>query len=261
MDRTQYNITGVKMKHIRILLIFLLFLFVVPASAVTASYTIYYKNATGVFFETVNATKGQVLYFNASAGGATTWAWDFGDGFYATGQYATHTYTFGKSRSLMLRDGWTTVGITLNASDAGSSAFASKTINLTTAMADLNFVSPAATIAALNESYANTFIAAIGGNTTAPADWIGIDFLGGLLGVQNVYVSVLGMSLFLILVFVLPFIMMWITSKDFVVPGIIGGFLGIWIIVRLPASMRLLAIVFIAMSIVAIIYSLLKEKM
>jgi hypothetical protein len=84
--------------------------------------------------------------------------------------------------------------------------------------------------------------------------------LGGLRAAEGVYVSVLGLTIFLLIVFSIPFIMNWIVTKDFVVSGIIGGFMGIWIITRLPDAMKPLAVMFIGMSIVAIIYSLIKER-
>jgi hypothetical protein len=208
----------------------------------------------------MNATKGQSLVFNTSIAGATSSIWDFGDGFGGSGTNVSHKYTFGRGVSLMLVDGWTRVTVTLNVTDGSTIYRGARTINLTTAMEDIHFVGPSETIAPLNESYANAFIAVIGGNRSAPAGWTGIDWLGGLMGVQNVYVSVLGFTVFYLFVFSLPFIMQWIISKDFVVAGILGSFLGLWIITRLPANMKILAITFIAMSIVAIIYSLLKER-
>jgi hypothetical protein len=116
------------------------------------------------------------------------------------------------------------------------------------------------TIAELNESYSQVFIDVIGGNESAPAGWIGIDFLGGLEGARDVYVSVVGLTIFSMMIFSLPFLMNWIISKDFVVSGVIGMFMGIYIVVRLPAQMQLIAVAFIGMAIVAIIYSLVKER-
>jgi hypothetical protein len=208
----------------------------------------------------MNATKGELLVFNASLPGVTNYTWDFGDGFGWSGKNATHRYTFGKGTSLLLKDGWVKVTVKSSAGNLTGMYSDSHVINLTTAMEDINFVGPTETIALLNESYANTFITVIGGNRSAPADWIGIDWAGGLQGVQDVYVSVLGLSIFYLFIFSLPFIMQWIISKDFVVAGVLGSFLGLWIITRLPASMKMVAVLFIAMSVVAIIYSLLKER-
>jgi hypothetical protein len=208
----------------------------------------------------MNATKGELISFNATNAVASEWAWDFGDGFGGSGRNVTHRYTFGKGISLMLTNGWTRVTTKLNSTSGMSITRDAAVINLTTAMEDINFVGPTETIALLNESYANTFITVIGGNRSAPAGWVGIDWLGGLNGVQDVYVSVLGLTIFYLFIFSLPFIMQWIISKDFVVAGVLGSFLGLWIITRLPASMKMVAVLFIAMSVVAIIYSLLKER-
>ena len=252
------------MRRLFLISFLLILIIVVVSAAPTASYTVsYYNNTSHSIWPltTGNITKGQVVVFNASSSGVTTWGWDYGDGFSGTGINSTHQYTFGTNgHSLMLTNAWTTVTIQLNASDGSSSAFQSTTLNLTTAMQDLSFVGPSETIATLNESFATGFLSVIGGNQSVPNGWIGFDWLGGMGWVTNVYASVLGMSLFLIIVFSIPFFMSWIISKDFVVSGIMGGLLGVWIVNRLPGNMRLLAVTFIAMSIVAIIYSLLKER-
>jgi len=253
----------------KILFVFLMiapFSLFIPAvmAAPTASFSMYTINATdGKLWPltTMNATKGQLIYFNASATGNTQWRWDFGDGFAESGINVTHKYTFPRyGKNLMLTNGWVKVPIVLNASDTSTSAYTTKIINLTSAMPDLVYVGAGETIAPLNESYANTFLTAIGGNTSVSSSWPGFDWLGGMGGVAAVYESSLGLTLFYILLFSIPFIMQWIISKDFVVAGIMGGIIGVWMISRLPGNMKLLAVTFIAMAIVAIIYSLLKER-
>lgn len=252
------------MKYFYIVVLLCLLIPQIVIAVPTASYDVYYLNTSDHTFwplTSLNVTKGQVIAFNASATGVTTWAWDYGDGFTGIGRNSTHVYKFGTNgHSLLLTNAWTRVTTTLNASDVSSSAYQSKIINITTAMPDLEWVDASQTIAPLNESYANGFIAAIGGNSSVPQGWIGIDWLLGITWVQNVYVSVLGATLFFIILFSIPFIMQWIISKDFVVAGVMGGIIGAWMINRLPGNMRLLAVTFIAMSIVAIIYSLLKER-
>lgn len=223
--------------------------------------TIYVSYLNGTMFNsTVNATKGQVLYFNATqAGGAPpiTWAWAFGDGFTDSSQNVTHFYAWGKDRVLLLHNGWAQMTTTLKASDATGSGSATVVINLTTSLANLTMAT--ANVSMLNESYAQSFLAAIGGNRSAPFDWH-IDWLGALHTAEHEYADIVGWTVFLTIIFALPFIMNWIITKDFVVSGILGGFLGIYIIVRLPAALRVLAVVFIGMSITAIVYSLYKER-
>ena len=62
------------------------------------------------------------------------------------------------------------------------------------------------------------------------------------------------------LIFSIPFLMMWITQRDMTLPGLVGALFGLFIIVRLPAEFHLVAVTFIAISIVAVVYSLVKER-
>jgi hypothetical protein len=248
----------VSVKFPVLLLISILFLCAV--SSASSAFTINYLNTTDSSFwplVSLNATKGEVLAFNATVSDPST-SFSFGDGFGEDGQNVAHAYTFGTNGySLMLQNGSIVIQVKLT----NSTGIFTDTFTLRSAMDPIIFAPVSATIAPLNQSYANAFIMAIGGNGSAPNGWIGIDFIGGMTAVQNVYVSVVGMTIFMIIIFAIPFIMTWIVMKDFVVSGILGGILGVWIINRLPGNMKLLAVTFIALSIVAIIYSLLKERM
>lgn len=229
------------------------------SAAPTAAFTISYLN--GSCFNTTSETyKGQVLYFNdTSAGGPTTWAWDFGDGWTSASRNATHAYTFGKlGHMILLKNGWKEMPVTLTVSDGAASSTITHSVNLTTPL--MMYSVSSANVTMLNDSASQAYLEAIGGNTTVPTDWGGIDWILGIQTTESVYTQIIGVSMFLILIFSLPFIMNWIITKDFNVAGILGGFLGIYIIVRLPTMMRLLAVTFIGLSIVAIIYSLLKER-
>jgi hypothetical protein len=249
----------------RILLFIAICLLVIPVVAQpTATFSMSAINSTdGNLWPVTGVVKGQEVYFNYTGTGANYWTWSYGDGFGDSGQNVTHAYTFGRNGySLLLVNGVTTVTISLNATDnAGDVVIGSQFLNLSSAMAPIIYVGPTDTIEPLNETYAHAFIAVIGGNSSVPAGWLGIDFLGGLGVASDVYVSVVGATIFFMIVFAIPFVMQWIISKDFVVAGIMGGLIGVWMINRLPGNMKLLAVTFIAMSIVAIIYSLLKERM
>jgi hypothetical protein len=111
----------------------------------------------------------------------------------------------------------------------------------------------------MNESLSRNYTEALTGNRTAPPGWSGFDWVRGVQTTVDAYTGQLGVTIFLILVFSIPFLMNWIIMKDFIVSGILGGFLGVFIIVRLPANMQPIAVAFIVMSVVAVIYSLLKE--
>ena len=266
VDRARLPVAGLIMKKI----FFIVAIFLVIGSLVspilaapTAAFNVYYlntTNGTGTWdpLTNMNATKAQLLAFNASSGGAVSWGWKFGDGKQASGKDVTHQYSY-SNKWLVYKNGETPMTVILNATDAGGvSDYETKVINLSVALDRIVMVTE--TIPTLNESYAQSFIDVIGGNESPQEGWIGIDFLGGLETSRDVYVSVLGYTIFSMLIFSLPFLMNWIVSKDFVVAGVLGMFMGIYIVSRLPAQMQLLAVAFIGMSIVAIIYSLIKER-
>ena len=87
----------------------------------------------------------------------------------------------------------------------------------------------------------------------------GINWTGLIGAGYDAYENPLG-PLAAIIIFALPFLMMWISQKDLTLPGIVGALLGLFIIVRLPANWHVAAVTFIAISVVAVIYSLVKER-
>lgn len=62
-----------------------------------------------------------------------------------------------------------------------------------------------------------------------------------------------------VLIFAIPFMMGWIRQRDMTVPGIVGIIFGAFIVLMLPAAYHIVAWTFIAFSVTAVIYSLLKE--
>jgi len=66
-------------------------------------------------------------------------------------------------------------------------------------------------------------------------------------------------SIALVVVFAIPFIMAWIMGGNVTLPSVMGIITGGFILWRLPEQYQLLAIGFIGLSVIAIIYSLLKE--
>ena len=74
----------------------------------------------------------------------------------------------------------------------------------------------------------------------------------------NVYEDTWG-NIALVIIFAIPFIMAWIMGGNITLPSVMGLITGGFILWRLPEQYQMLAIGFIAMSAIAIIYSLLKE--
>jgi hypothetical protein len=245
----------------------LLIISILPAMAApVADFSVFYVNTTNSStidpLTSMSATKSMMLLFNDTSVGGVTYNWSMGDGYKYSTKDVSHKYAFGTdgtSIGFIQEPAGKGLVVRHYAIDgAGAATYKEKTITLHSSMQSLVMSTENATL--LDETAANQFIQVMGGNETIPSGWIGVDFLGGLRAAEGVYVSVLGLTIFLLIVFSIPFIMNWIVTKDFVVSGIIGGFMGIWIITRLPDAMKPLAVMFIGMSIVAIIYSLIKER-
>jgi len=116
-----------------------------------------------------------------------------------------------------------------------------------------------ATIPTLSTDLKDDLIDSLGGETVPEPDEDTINWTGLISTIAGAYTSVLG-PLAYTLIFSIPFLMMWITQRDMTLPGLVGALFGLFIIVRLPAEFHLVAVTFIVISIVAVIYSLVKER-
>lgn len=76
----------------------------------------------------------------------------------------------------------------------------------------------------------------------------------------SVYQLVLG-NIALVIIFSIPFILMWLMQQDVTIPSIVGIILGVFVLAFLPSEYHLAPIAFIGLSITAIFYTLLKERM
>lgn len=133
-------------------------------------------------------------------------------------------------------------------------------VGVVTADKSSPIVTPSSKVTILGEQLMRNYTEALTGNRSAPPGWLGFDWGRGIASVGETYIGTTGMTVFLILAFSVPFLASWIITQNIVVTGIIGGFLGIFIIPRLPAQMQLIAVALVVLSIVAVIYSLLKER-
>ena len=111
----------------------------------------------------------------------------------------------------------------------------------------------------VSTSLVDDLINSLGGETIPEPDEDTINWTGLISTIAGAYTSVLG-PLAYTLIFSIPFLMMWITQRDMTLPGLVGALFGLFIIVRLPAEFHLVAVTFIAISIVAVVYSLVKER-
>jgi len=116
-----------------------------------------------------------------------------------------------------------------------------------------------ATIDNVSTSLVDDLIDSLGGETVPEPGNDTINWTGLISTIGGAYTSILG-PLAYTLIFSIPFLMMWITQRDMTLPGLVGALFGLFIIVRLPAEFHLVAVTFIAISIVAVVYSLVKER-
>lgn len=64
-----------------------------------------------------------------------------------------------------------------------------------------------------------------------------------------------------LLLYAIPFVMLWLMQGNATLPLVLGTMAGVYIIPRLPAQYQPIAIGFIAISALAIFYSLFKERL
>jgi hypothetical protein len=86
--------------------------------------------------------------------------------------------------------------------------------------------------------------------TTGPPNWGMI-----IQSVVQVYPDFMGQMAFLIL-FIIPFMMMWVAFSDIIPPAIVGIFFGLYVFAYVGSQYQGLGIIFIALSIGALIWGL-----
>lgn len=122
-------------------------------------------------------------------------------------------------------------------------------------------VDPSETIATVSTSAYNSIINSIGGNTSpANATAAKPNWTQFLTATINPYVTQMGYLAYVI-IFAIPFLLMWLMHGDMVPAAVAGIIVGGFGLTFLPSEYHLLAGVFVALAVVAVVYSLLKERM
>jgi len=116
-----------------------------------------------------------------------------------------------------------------------------------------------ATIAPLDASGYNLLIGAIGSDNQLNATTEGIDWLGIKAAVEQPYTAAIG-SLFFAIIFAIPFLMQWIRQGSMAIPGALGVILGGFMLARTPAEYHLVAVAFIALGILAVVWGIVKDR-
>ena len=194
---------------------------------------------------TVIPVGAAVQFTDASTGDITGWSWTFGDGETSTTQSPAHTYGAAG-----------TYTVTLTVSNAYGGDTETKTSYISAIPTRPRATEP---IDNVSTSLVDDLINSLGGETVPEPGEDTINWTGLISTIGGAYTSILG-PLAYTLIFSIPFLMMWITQRDMTLPGLVGALFGLFIIVRLPAEFHLVAVTFIVISIVAVIYSLVKER-
>ena len=188
-------------------------------------------------------------FYDNSLNNPTSWLWDFGDGNTSTEQSPNHTY----------QPGYYTVSLT------STNAFGSTTdtqkdyIHIRTSYARTT-VAPTHTITTVSTHAYNQMIEAFGANRSPTTEEEArINWTTLLSGVTYTFTDLMG-ALFFVILFAIFFVPLWLMQKDLTLPGIVGIILGGFAFMFIPVEWHLGIITFIAMSIVAVIYGLMKDR-
>ena len=114
-------------------------------------------------------------------------------------------------------------------------------------------------IATLDESPYTSFVGAFGGNNQLNESTEGVDWLGMKDAAERPYTDLIG-PFFYVIVFAIPFLMQWLRQGSMAVPAAIGIILGGIMLAKTPAEYHLAAIAFIALSILAVVWGVIKDR-
>lgn len=117
----------------------------------------------------------------------------------------------------------------------------------------------ASTIPTLDAGPYNAFVETFGGENQLNESTEGVDWLGIQAAVEQPYTTAIG-SLFYVIVFAIPFLMQWLRQGSMAIPAAIGIILGGIMLSKTPAEYHLVAVALIALSILAIVWGIIKER-
>lgn len=115
------------------------------------------------------------------------------------------------------------------------------------------------TIAPLDEGPYNHFFAAFGGSQQLNETTEGVDWLGVKDALEEPYTAALG-SLFFALLFALPFVMQWLRQGSMAIPCVLGIILGSIMLAKAPAEYHIVAVVFVALGVLAVVWGVIKDR-
>jgi len=116
-----------------------------------------------------------------------------------------------------------------------------------------------APIPTLDEAPYLALTGAFGGNNQLNETTEGVDWLGIKDAAERPYTDLIG-PFFYVIVFAIPFLMQWLRQGSMAVPAAIGIILGGIMLAKTPAEYHLAAIAFIALSILAVVWGVIKDR-
>ena len=178
-----------------------------------------------------------VTFTDYSTNTPTSWWWDFGDSSNSTEQNPVHIYWYPGTFHACL------TAINGDGRDVNNTVI---TVNAVYRAKATTTIAPEPT------GPYTTMIEAIG---TGPSNMTVPPLLTIFTVAAAPFTAVLGDIAWVIL-FLIPFLMMWLMQRDLVIPGVAGIILGGVILLRLPSEYQIVATAFIAISITAIVWQL-----
>lgn len=126
-----------------------------------------------------------------------------------------------------------------------------------------NFTRPTAnaTITPVSTQAYHDMLDAFGGNVTPENETAArVNWTAFIVADIGVYSAVMGVMAYVI-IFAIPFILMWLMQGDMVPPAVAGILVGGFLLVYLPTEYSLFAGLMVAVAALAVVYALLKERM
>lgn len=184
------------------------------------------------------------LQFNSTSAQATSYLWEFGDGSESTDPNPIHTYSD--------HDIYT---VKLTATNEYGDSTSIKQIYLHKSIRP----SATATVEPMTLGAYNRLIGAVGGDVVYEGDGPQVDWMEGIRTIESVYSDSMGIF-FYIMVFSLPFVIQWLRQGNMAVPGTLGIITAGYLLTYLPAEYHLVAVTFVALSVLAVIWGIVKER-
>lgn len=164
-----------------------------------------------------------------------------------------------------IQSGTTTLVMTLNQmdDDAGFDITGSTTITGGSFIVGEGYtIRPKTEVTAIVPStqHYQTVIDAFGADIPQTSSPVEIDWMGIAGAVEDYYTDSMG-AFFYVFVFSIPFVIQWLRQGNMVIPSILGIISAGFLLMYVPAEYELVAITFIALGVLGVLWGVVKERM